>query len=119
MNSYDTRKQVECPRCHEQCGWCSDYRWMHGRQRLPNMAGRKNSHCKIPNMEPEGDGCPLCHGRMKVWRTITYSPVCTECPHSPTGFHVVDTSMEEGPNNCFHCGAPMDRARLLEREGGE
>jgi hypothetical protein len=27
----------------------------------------------------------------------------TECPSSPTGFHIVDTSMESGPNNCFHC----------------
>lgn len=30
-----------------------------------------------------------------------------ECHHSPTGFHIVDTSMETGPNNCFHCEAPM------------
>lgn len=35
----------------------------------------------------------------------------TECPHSPTGFHIVDTSMESGPNNCFHCEAPMMRAK--------
>lgn len=30
-----------------------------------------------------------------------------ECPHSPTGRHQVDTSIESGPNNCFHCEAPM------------
>lgn len=31
----------------------------------------------------------------------------TECPTSPTGNHQVDTSMETGPNNCFHCEARM------------
>ena len=31
----------------------------------------------------------------------------TECPSSETGFHIVDTSMESGPNNCFHCERPM------------
>lgn len=30
-----------------------------------------------------------------------------ECPHSPTGQHQVDTSMESGPNNCFLCEQPM------------
>lgn len=30
-----------------------------------------------------------------------------ECPSSPDGKHQVDTSMESGPNNCFHCEAPM------------
>lgn len=40
------------------------------------------------------------------WRTIG-----AECPHSPAGFHIVDTSMESGPNNCFHCEAPMPRGK--------
>lgn len=31
----------------------------------------------------------------------------TDCANSPTGFHIVDTSMESGPNNCFHCERPM------------
>lgn len=31
----------------------------------------------------------------------------TECANSPTGFHIVDISMESGPNNCFHCERPM------------
>ena len=31
----------------------------------------------------------------------------TECDLSPTGFHQVDTSMESGPNNCFHCERKM------------
>lgn len=31
----------------------------------------------------------------------------TECPSSPNGRHQVDTSMESGPNNCFHCERPM------------
>lgn len=31
----------------------------------------------------------------------------TECPSSHDGFHHVDTSMESGPNNCFHCERSM------------
>lgn len=31
----------------------------------------------------------------------------TDCPSSPTGFHIVDSTMESGPKNCFHCERPM------------
>lgn len=31
----------------------------------------------------------------------------TDCPASHNGRHHVDTSMESGPNNCFHCERPM------------
>lgn len=30
-----------------------------------------------------------------------------ECLSSPDGRHQVDTSMESGPCNCFHCGESM------------
>lgn len=44
-----------------------------------------------------------------------------ECPHSPNGRHQVDTSMESGPNNCFHCDQPMRAADVASaadpREG--
>lgn len=30
-----------------------------------------------------------------------------ECPRAPDGRHQVDTSMESGPRNCFHCEAKM------------
>lgn len=30
-----------------------------------------------------------------------------ECPSSPNGRHQVDTSMESGPSNCFHCERTM------------
>lgn len=30
-----------------------------------------------------------------------------ECPSSPTGRHIVDTTMESGPSNCFHCERSM------------
>lgn len=30
-----------------------------------------------------------------------------ECPNSPFGRCQVDTSMESGPNNCFHCERSM------------
>lgn len=36
-----------------------------------------------------------------------------ECPRSPDGKHQVDTSMESGPNNCFHCEQPMRAIRKL------
>lgn len=33
--------------------------------------------------------------------------VARECPSSPDGRHQLDTSMESGPRNCFHCEARM------------
>lgn len=30
-----------------------------------------------------------------------------ECPTSPTRRHIIDTSMESGPHNCFHCERSM------------
>lgn len=39
---------------------------------------------------------------------ITQAPARgTDCPASHDGFHHVDTSMESGPNNCFHCERPI------------
>ncbi len=47
-----------------------------------------------------------------VWRMIEArvyaSSPDAQCPQSPTGRHIVDTSMESGPNNCFHCDKPME-----------
>ena len=40
-----------------------------------------------------------------------------ECPLSPDGRHHVDTSMESGPNNCFHCEQPMPRRSALATKG--
>jgi hypothetical protein len=51
-----------CPRCHQKCPWCSDYRWMHG-QRL-----RRNSilpACDVEFMQPD-DECAVCGGSRKV-----------------------------------------------------
>ena len=31
----------------------------------------------------------------------------TQCPTSPTGNCIIDTSMESGPRNCFHCERPI------------
>lgn len=42
----------------------------------------------------------------------------TECPSSHDGRHHVDTSMESGPNNCFHCEADMRTAASLRARGG-
>lgn len=62
------RSTVQCPRCHEQCGWCADYRKMHGQLRLPGSRRK----CTIPDFEPEGDNCPVCGGDDKVLRIVTY-----------------------------------------------
>ena len=66
----DTR-EVYCPRCYQQCGWCSDYRHMHGTLKLPGSRRK----CKVPDMDPEGDNCPVCRGAMRVMRTTTYAPI--------------------------------------------
>ena len=62
--------EVDCPRCHEQCGWCSDYRHMHGRLTLPGTKQR----CRVPGCAPEGDNCPVCNGSRRATRTVTYAP---------------------------------------------
>lgn len=41
--------------------------------------------------------------------TADTPPRATDCPSSPDGRHQLDTSMESGPNNCFHCDAPMGK----------
>ena len=71
MSEATETRIVDCPRCFQQCGWCSDYRHMHGTLRLPGQRRR----CTIPGMEPEGDNCPLCKGAMKVRRTVSYAAV--------------------------------------------
>lgn len=53
-------------------------------------------------------GAPNCNGK-------TFDELLDEiddaedpdCPPSYDGRHHVDTSMEEGPYNCFHCGRSM------------
>lgn len=65
------RREVNCPRCHEQCGWCSDYRHMHGLLTLPGGTRRR---CEIAAMAPDVD-CQVCGGVMKVLETITYSRI--------------------------------------------
>lgn len=62
---------VRCPRCEEQCGWCSDPRRMHGQLNLPGL--RKK--CTISGFEPEGDQCPMCGGAGSVMRTVSYERI--------------------------------------------
>ncbi|WP_298172053.1 hypothetical protein [Novosphingobium sp.] len=45
-------------------------------------------------------------------------PQGTDCAQSPDGRHHVDTSMEEGLNNCFHCGVSMARRTPSDSNGG-
>lgn len=64
-------REVDCPRCHEQCGWCSDYRWMHGKFTLPSV----RRTCAVPGFELEGDDCPICLGLRRVRATTTYERI--------------------------------------------
>jgi hypothetical protein len=61
---------VDCPRCHQQCGWCSDPRWMHGQLKLPGSKKR----CTI-DLAPEGENCPLCFGEHRVVARTDYAPI--------------------------------------------
>lgn len=70
MGSEMIVREVGCPRCHQQCGWCSDFRWMHGQLKLPGSKRR----CSLP-LEPEGDHCPVCAGTRRVQATTTYAPL--------------------------------------------
>ena len=64
---------IPCPRCHQQCGWCSDYRHMHRQLTLPGT----NRRCGVRGFEPEGKNCPVCKGSMKVRATTTYQAINT------------------------------------------
>lgn len=58
-------------------------------------------HCEAP---PEGWFCTRDAGHDGP---CAARPVSELCPSSPWRIHIVDTSMESGPNNCFHCERPM------------
>lgn len=74
-----TTREVDCPRCHQVCGWCSDYRFMHGTLPLPGSRRR----CTMLGMEPEGDGCPLCGGARRVLATTTFQAIANASPALP------------------------------------
>ena len=67
IGKHSVEREVDCPRCHQLCGWCSDYRHMHGTLNLPGTRRR----CTMPNMAPEGD-CPLCAGSKRVVSKTQY-----------------------------------------------
>lgn len=75
-----TTREIDCPRCHEQCGWCSDYRHMHGKQTLPGSRKR----CTIVAMHPD-PVCPMCGGTKRVIATTTYAAIATEAGTAETG----------------------------------
>jgi hypothetical protein len=84
-------REVDCPRCHEICGWCSDYRWMHGKLKLPGSSRR----CAVAGIEPEGDACPLCHGARKMLATTVFTPI----QHTPPlGAEGTDAAPRPGRN---------------------
>ena len=64
----DLERVVDCPRCHQTCGWCGDYRHMHGQISLPGT----KKYCGI-EVIPEGDACPVCGGDKRVVATTTFT----------------------------------------------
>jgi hypothetical protein len=64
-----SNKPEDCPRCHEACGWCGDYRHMHGKVRLPGS----RQYCTIAKMHPD-PVCEICGGSRLVFVTRTYAP---------------------------------------------
>jgi hypothetical protein len=62
-------REIDCPRCYETCGWCGDYRFYHGKIRLPGS----RKYCTLPGYEPEGNGCPVCRGRRRVIASTIYT----------------------------------------------
>lgn len=66
-------REVDCPRCMQACGWCGDYRWMHGQLSLPNGSGHKR-YCTMADMAPD-DACTVCGGAKRVLATVEYRPL--------------------------------------------
>lgn len=114
-----------------------DSQWNELHQRLPDVGRIVLLHWPVPGMEPIYRLGSLLHKpfptEIPIWRfmldygdagawvftnrgdeqpthwaeIVAPLPRGTECPSSHDGFHHVDTSMESGPNNCFHCERPM------------
>ncbi len=40
-------------------------------------------------------------------RAVLRATMHSDCPQSHDGRHHADTSMEEGPHHCFHCGTNL------------
>jgi len=70
MPSEMVEREVDCPRCHETCGWCGDYRHYHGTIKLPGS----NQYCAIRAMHPD-PCCTLCAGTMRVVASTQYRPI--------------------------------------------
>jgi hypothetical protein len=71
---------VPCPRCHEACGWCSDYRFMHGQMNLPGIRRK----CTIEAMRPD-PVCAMCGGDRRVVATVRYERL-KATPASANGY---------------------------------
>lgn len=106
-----------CPRCHTQHIDEPDERtpeWSNPphRSHLCHACGCIWRPADVPT-----NGVASIHtvGKADNWITTPAEPgdALRECPRSPDGKHQVDTSMESGPNNCFHCEQPMRAIRKL------
>ncbi len=70
---------VQCPECHELCGWCSWYR-KNAREcgcGCPPGPGKRNKprHRCDWGEQAKGVPCSMCDGSGRVQATITYQQI--------------------------------------------
>jgi hypothetical protein len=71
------RREVPCPDCHRECGWCSWYAKNARAVGCGSMtpSGRKTRKpCEMAR-SLEGTTCPLCGGTEKVRAITTYERI--------------------------------------------
>lgn len=61
---------ADCPECHEQCGWCSMYRWIVRKEGCMAQFAKSKRNCRLA-AEVKGKPCGTCDGSRKVRVTQT------------------------------------------------
>jgi hypothetical protein len=76
MATATVERLIDCPECHERCGWCSWYR-KNARDvgcglRVPSgSGGRSHRRCEWGEAA-KGVACTTCDGSGRVIATISY-----------------------------------------------
>lgn len=65
------REEVECPECHETCGWCS---WYRKNARGAGCGSGSRNKCAWGE-NARGVPCKTCDGSGRVMATTTYEPI--------------------------------------------
>ena len=68
----ETTRVIDCPECHETCGWCSWYR--KNAREIGCGSSRRKSKCEWGE-RAKGQPCRTCDGSGRVLATTTYSAV--------------------------------------------